>query len=254
MQICGNIKQIKETLDLLLSLLSTRTDLLCTVSLSFFINNDEYLLHFQNNYINTLESNIHPSGEVFLIKKTDYDKIKVSGIPIPNLISSSSLDEPERNNTKTTTEKNKTKPLYSKTKTSNNLSPLESENCNDNQTTISYQPQNTTYNELFKIEDHTTDCMKANRPAVFAIKQLSDNYYLLFYRKSVYEHGIDTSFRKYLSQQPGTLVAYKYFCNITNLRSEFSKHKLSLRHNGKNELSHHQVVEMLKTFSILKYL
>ena len=104
------------------------------------------------------------------------------------------------------------------------------------------------------IENHDYDCTKVNKPAVFAIKRLSENYFLLFYRKSVYDSGTDVAFRKYLNNQPGSLVVYKYIHSIDNLRNELIGLGLKLRHNGKNELSHYQVEKLLNTFGSLDFL
>ena len=104
------------------------------------------------------------------------------------------------------------------------------------------------------IENHDYDCTKVNKPAVFAIKKLNENYFLLFYRKSVYDSGTDIAFRKYLNDQPGTLFVYKYIHSIDNLRSEYNELGLKLRHNGQNMLSAHQVQELISSFSSLTYL
>lgn len=258
MQIRGNITQIKDALESLLTPFSERTDILCTVSLSFYINNEEYLLHLQNVFLDAslLCNNINSSNEAVLIKKTDYDNIRTARLPLSTLLSNALQPEPVYNDSQMTAEQDKTQLLCKRTKTCKKSERSKHQGTTENQTAILPQSltQNTSNTDLFCIEDHTTNCTNPNRPAAFAIKQLSENYYLLFYRKSVYDLGIDTSFRRYLSQQPGTLVAYKYFCNIANLRLEFNKHHLQLRHNGRNELSHYQVVEILKTFNILKYL
>lgn len=258
MQIYGNVTQIKNVLDSLFEHLSERMDILCSASLSLFCDNEEYLVLFHNTsfdvsvpYSDTISSN-----EIILIKKTDYDTIKNSSVPPSNLLNSSVQKKPERGIPQTAQKKDKTNTLYTKAK--QKISPDTSLHKKSFDTLTVTKPSTSkrisSDTELFIIEDHISDCMGPNRPAAFAIKQLSNNYYLLFYRKSVYDQGIDTSFRRYLSQQPGTLVAYKYFCNLANLRNEFNKHQLHLRHNGKNELSHYQAVEILKTFSVLKYL
>lgn len=115
-------------------------------------------------------------------------------------------------------------------------------------------PREPSENIEFYIEPHDDNCTKDNKPAVFAVKLLSDNYYLLFYRKSVYDPGTDQAFRKYLSEQPGTLVVYKYFHSIDSLRSEYARLGLKLRHNGRNELSRHQLETILSTFKSMPFL
>lgn len=258
MQIYGNTIQVKKVLDSLFEQLSERTDLLCSASLSLFCDNEEYLLLFHNAsfdvsipYSDTISSN-----EIILIKKTDYDTIKNSSVPPSNLLNISIPQKTGRIIPQTVQKKDKTDILYTKAKQEiSQDTPVHAKTDEALTTTRpSYSKQISSDTELFIIENHISDCMEPNRPAAFAIKQLSDNYYLLFYRKSVYDQGIDTSFRRYLSQQPGTLVAYKYFCNLASLRNEFNKHQLQLRHNGKNELSHYQAVEILRTFNVLKYL
>lgn len=108
--------------------------------------------------------------------------------------------------------------------------------------------------DLYIIEEHEFDCMSNNRPTVFAIKFLGENYYTLYYRKSVYDAGNDTAFRKFLSLQPGKLVAYRYCNSVNSIREEFHRLGLSLRHNGKNELSKPQADELLHTFHTLRFL
>ena len=115
-------------------------------------------------------------------------------------------------------------------------------------------PETILKNHSNLIENHDYDCVKVNRPAAFAIKRINENYYLLYYRKSVYDSGTDLAFRKYLNEQPGVLAVYKYLHSIDNLRNELNELGLKLRHNGKNELSDYQVDKLLDTFSSLSFL
>ena len=116
------------------------------------------------------------------------------------------------------------------------------------------QKNDVAWNDLYIIENHEKDCVDPNRPAAFAIKKQSEDKFLLFYRRSVYDQGIDTNFRNYLNNQSGILVAYIYFKNIESLRAEYRTLGLSLRHNGKNELTIDQCNNLLKDFSSLRFL
>ena len=70
----------------------------------------------------------------------------------------------------------------------------------------------------------------------------------------MYDSGTNLAFRKYLNEQPGVLVVYKYLHSIDNLRNELIELGLKLRHNGKNELSDYQVNKLLNTFNSLSFL
>lgn len=72
--------------------------------------------------------------------------------------------------------------------------------------------------ELFVIEDHREDCEYLQRPVAFAFKRIEENCFLLYYRKTVYDKGMDTNFRHYLSGQPGELVSYRYLHKVENLK------------------------------------
>lgn len=103
--------------------------------------------------------------------------------------------------------------------------------------------------EHYRIEDHLEESVRLEKPCVFGIKYIDDNYFILFYRRSVYEKGTDTTFRHFLCQQPGTLVAYRYFKDLASLRYMFEKQSLKLRHNGSNVLSRAQADQIVEYFT-----
>ena len=143
MHIHGNINQVKETLETLLNQLSKRTDIMCTASLSIFFNNEEYIL-LQNNFIGAslLYDYTDLLNDVILLKKTDYNNIKASAIPLSDLLTTSVCPILTSNVSKTLLEKDKTNTIERKT---NNVIPNLSENSslqeNDaHQKTSSLQP------------------------------------------------------------------------------------------------------------------
>lgn len=107
----------------------------------------------------------------------------------------------------------------------------------------------TTLGEHYVIEDHLEDSVRLEKPCAFAIKYIDQNCFYLYYRRSVYDKGTDTTFRHYLCNQPGELVAYMYFKALGSLRNVFEKHGLKLRHNGKNILSRMQSDEVVDYFT-----
>lgn len=108
--------------------------------------------------------------------------------------------------------------------------------------------------ELYVIESHKEDCESASRPCVLAIKEISNNVLTLFYRRSVFDKGTDTSFRHYLINQPGELVSYRYFNKIESLKDLYSELNLPLRHNGSNYLSKSQCDYILNSLIRLRFL
>ena len=105
---------------------------------------------------------------------------------------------------------------------------------------IAKTDKNMNLNSEYRIEEHLEESMRLNKPCVFGIKYVDDNVFVLFYRNSVYDKGSDTTFRHYLCQQPGTLVAYIYFKELNSLRFQFEQFGKKLRHNGQNILSREQ--------------
>lgn len=104
-------------------------------------------------------------------------------------------------------------------------------------------------NDEYRIEEHLEDSVRLSKPCVFGIKYIDDNLFVLFYRNSVYDRGTDTTFRHYLCQQPGTLVAYIYFKDLDSLRYQFEQFGKKLRHNGHNILSRMQSDQLVHHFA-----
>ena len=104
-------------------------------------------------------------------------------------------------------------------------------------------------NDEYRIEEHLEDSVRLSKPCVFGIKYIDDNLFVLYYRNSVYDRGADTTFRHYLCQQPGTLVAYVYFKDLYSLRYQFKQFGKKLRHNGQNILSHMQSDQLVHHFA-----
>ncbi len=101
----------------------------------------------------------------------------------------------------------------------------------------------------YRIEDFIEESVRLSKPCVFGIKYLDDNLLTLFYRNSVYDKGSDTTFRHYLCQQPGTLVSYMYFKELSSLRYQFEQFGRKLRHNGQNILSRMQANQLVHYFT-----
>jgi len=104
-------------------------------------------------------------------------------------------------------------------------------------------------NSDYCIEEHLEESLRLNKPCVFGIKYINDNVFALYYRNSVYDKGSDTTFRHYLCKQPGTLVAYRYFKELSSLRYQFEQFGLKLRHNGRNYLSRAQSDQLVHHFT-----
>jgi len=104
-------------------------------------------------------------------------------------------------------------------------------------------------NEDYRIEDLKEDSFKREEHCAFGIKRLDENYFCLYYRKSIYDKGSDTTFRHYLLKQPGELVAYMYFKELGSLRYLFETIERKLRHNGSNILSRPQADQIVHYYS-----
>lgn len=104
-------------------------------------------------------------------------------------------------------------------------------------------------NDEYCIEEHLEESMRLGKPCVFGLKYVSDNVFALYYRKSVYDKGADTTFRHYLCRQPGILVAYRYFKELRSLRYQFEVIGKKLRHNGQNLLSQEQSDRLVHYFT-----
>ncbi|MCR5205290.1 MAG: hypothetical protein K6E47_09545 [Lachnospiraceae bacterium] len=105
------------------------------------------------------------------------------------------------------------------------------------------------FNDEYCIEDYVEGSNKLGKPCAFGIKYINNNVFMLYYRKSIYDKGEDTTFRHYLHKQPGTLVAYRYFKELKSLRYQFETLGKKLRHNGQNILSKVQVDYLVHYFT-----
>lgn len=101
------------------------------------------------------------------------------------------------------------------------------------------------------IQSYISDEARAKSPCAIGIKRVQDNIYYAYYRSSIYDKGADTTFRHYLVQQPGELVAYIYFRKVENLRRLFESLGKKLRKNGNNCLSYNQVESIIETLTRL---
>jgi len=195
-------------------------------------------------------------SDCFIIQKAIYDQfmavIKSDDTPVP-LNKKTEPISPETNITFSKTEENSTDSINSETDIHQHKKKRPITRLSLDKPDIKNQ-NHYVDSDLYIIEEHEFDCMSNNRPTVFAIKLLGENYYTLYYRKSVYDAGNDTAFRKFLSLQPGKLVAYRYCNSVNSIREEFHRLGLSLRHNGKNELSKAQADEFLHSFRTLRFL
>ena len=220
------------------------------IKLSMELNSDDLLL-INKNSLQPLDSYPQEDVDCFAIDRDSFYRFK-------NAYENSCFISVNNSNAiKAETKREETKAGPYDCDTSDHSSPCDTPSYPMNMVPANHSNKKVpegNYDDLYIIENHESSCVSQNRPAVMAIKQLGENYYLLFYRRSVYDAGVDTSFRSYLSQQPGVLVAYRYFHFIDNLRSEFGNLGLSLRHNGKNELSKYQADQILHKFKILEYM
>lgn len=110
-------------------------------------------------------------------------------------------------------------------------------------------PQLITLNEDYRIEDLQEHSFRREEHCAFGMKLLDENYFCLYYRNSVYDKGSDTTFRHYLLKQPGELIAYMYFKELSSLRFLFETNGRKLRHNGSNILSRSQADQIVHHFS-----
>ena len=249
-EINGNYSELINILDSINRTFSKAEQPVYHIRLSMELNSDDLLL-INKNSLQPLDSYPQENVDCFAIDKNSFYRFK-------NAYENSCFISVNNSNAiKTETEREETKTGPYDCNKSDHSVPYDVPSYPVNMVPADHSNRKVpegNYDDLYIIENHESSCVSQNRPAVMAIKQLGENYYLLFYRRSVYDAGVDTSFRSYLSQQPGVLVAYRYFHFIDNLRSEFGNLGLSLRHNGKNELSKYQADQILHKFKILEYM
>lgn len=238
MTFSGPLEKVKQDIDRLLESINVATSNSISIDLCFSQNGRELLLINRNNPynpVNNISQNLiyeTPTNSFFLIDSEIYNI----------LIQKSTLTETAKNpehNTELAVN-SKTKKVITKTTKETTKTKRAGE----------FQPS---YDDgLFFIEQYSTDEERLKRPGALAIKQLSTNEFLAFYRGTVYDKGSDTTFRHYLTTQPGTLVAYVYFSKVANLRSLFLSNGSALRKNGNNLLSFAQVKSILETLKTVK--
>ena len=248
MFINGNLCDIISTLESYKSsFLFNETDIY-HIDISVFKNETKQIA-ISKNKLTPIEDvdefyNSSTDDTIIWVDKFTYDLLKTPASHNPHQ---------EKPISETTHQKHKTDNTFQKSKHSTKSSEV-AKTRSQNKPTQNVILETIHENNNSLIENHDYNCVKVNRPAVFALKKISENYYLLFYRKSVYDSGTDLAFRKYLNEQPGVLAVYKYIHSIDSLRNELIGLGLRLRHNGKNELSNHQVDKLLNTFSSLAFL
>ena len=249
----GNTEELIQILEKLNSTFAFNSDYNFKISIDVFKNNSQ-LIALSKEELKPIEftpktsTNVDIDSIIFVDKYT-FELLSQSAHPSTPITTSFS----ETSTEKIETDIRKTKAKIADTDAKKSIT--------DNNTGLSKQlpsviDRTNTIEEHSNslIETHDYDCVKVNRPAVFAIKKIEDNYYLLFYRKSVYDSATDTAFRKYLNEQPGILSVYKYIHSIDNLRAELLTHGIRLRHNGKNELSAYHVNQLISAFTSMTFL
>lgn len=241
MTFSGPIEKIKQDIGKMLESINVATSNSISIDLCFYQNGRELLLINRDNPhnpVNNISQNLIPEisdNTLFLIDSEIYSILvngrapsvltKTAKTSMHN-IESAANSKTKKAITKTAKETTKTKRVGE--------SPL------------SYD------DGLFFIEQYSTDAERLKRPGALAIKQLSTNEYLAFYRGTVYDKGSDTTFRHYLTTQPGTLVGYVYFSKVANLRSLFLSNGSALRKNGNNLLSFSQAKSIIDTLRNVK--
>lgn len=241
MTFSGSLERIKQDIDRMLASINVATSNSISIDLCFYQNGRELLLINRNDPhspVNSISQDLIceiTDSSFFLIDSEIYNIL----VHNPTQSTLTETDINPQHNIKLVAKSKTKKPITKTAKTSSKTRRVE-------ESILSFT------DDLYFIEQYSNDEERLKRPGALAIKQLSTNEYLAFYRGTVYDKGSDTTFRHYLTTQPGTLVAYVYFSKVTNLRSLFLSNGSPLRKNGNNLLSFTQAKSIIDTLKTVK--